>query len=404
MDPTIDLATATEKIWDVVVVGAGVAGATAAIGIARGGARVLLVDRKTFPRDKVCGACLNQDAVAGLKALGVLEPIMRAGALPLSAYELRSGSQAVTLALPGGLSISRRTMDRVLVEQAIGAGCEFLSGLTLRIDADPTTAADGGGYRQLLVQGKTEAIRARIVIMATGLASENHISQPQMQVATSPDSRVGFGISTREFPQTYREGTIYMAVSACGYVGVSRTEQGQLNIAAAIDRQALRGKSAAEVCGEILRTADFPVCDAMLSGAWKGTTTLTRRRQNVACTRLFVVGDAAGYIEPFTGEGMAWAIRAGRAVAPLATDAVTNWTDAYVDRWKHTTEDLIITQQYWCHAFARTLRYPKLVRGLLRVVTVVPSLGHYVVRQINRERQHDMFDHRPGDGASSRSC
>ncbi|QDS87760.1 hypothetical protein EC9_19410 [Rosistilla ulvae] len=405
MDATIDLTTASGRIWDVVVVGAGVAGATAAIGIARRGASVLLVDRKAFPRDKVCGACLNNDAVAGLKALGVLEPIMRAGALPLGAYELRSGLRSVTLDLPGGLSISRRAMDAVLVEQAIAAGCEFLSGVTLRVDSDsPATGGGEGEYRQLSDPAGNVALRGRIVVMATGLASDQHIPQPQMQVVAKPESRVGFGISTSNYPRAYREGTIYMAVAANGYVGASRTEHGQLNIAAAIDRQALRGESAAAVCGAILRESGFPVSEEMLDGTWRGTTTLTRRRQNVACERLFVVGDAAGYIEPFTGEGMAWAIRGGRSVAPLAAAAAKRWDASYVKRWGIATEDLVITQQYWCHAFARTLRYPKLVRGLLRVVNVAPSLGQFVVRQINRERQHDMFDHWPGDGASSRSC
>ncbi|WP_417736306.1 NAD(P)/FAD-dependent oxidoreductase [Rosistilla oblonga] len=404
MDSTIDSTTAGRRIWDVVVVGAGVAGATAAIGIARGGASVLLVDRKEFPRDKVCGACLNRDAVSGLKALGVLEPIMRAGALPLSHYDLRSGSRRVTLPLPGGLSISRSAMDAVLVEQAIEAGCEFLSGVTLRLDDDSALPTDAQQeYRQLSDPAGNVTLRGRIVVMATGLASDHLIPQSQMQVAAKPDSRVGFGMSTADFPSDYCEGTIYMAVAKDGYVGASRTEHGQLNIAAAIDRQALRGRTSAEVCGAILQEAGFPVSQRMLAGTWRGTTTLTRRRQNVACERLFVVGDAAGYIEPFTGEGMAWAIRGGRAVAPLVVAAAKQWDAAYIDRWGDLTEDLVITQQYWCHAFARTLRYPKLVRGLLKVVTVVPSLGRFVVRQINRERQHDVFNHWPGNGAGTRN-
>lgn len=405
MDATIDLQAAGESVWDVVVVGAGVAGAAAAIGISRSGAKVLLVDRKTFPRYKVCGACLNGDAVAGLKSLDVLEPIEQAGAIPLNAYQLQSGSQSVTLPLPGGLSISRHVMDQVLVEQAIAAGCEFLPGVTLRLDSELNLSpSDTSEYRQLLDQTGKLAVRGRIVIMATGLASENHIADPQMQVAAKADSRVGFGISTTNFPEAYREGTIYMAVADSGYVGASRTEHGQLNIAAAIDRQALRGSSAAAVCGEILRSSGFPTSDSMLEGTWRGTTTLTRRRQSVAGHRLFVVGDAAGYIEPFTGEGMAWAIRGGRGVAPLAVSAAQRWDSKYAQRWESVTQDLIVTQQYWCHAFARTLRYPKLVRGLLRVVNIAPSLGHCVVRQINRERQHDMFDHWPGDSAGSRSC
>ncbi|MEZ6088092.1 MAG: FAD-dependent monooxygenase [Pirellulaceae bacterium] len=403
MQNTINLQQATASLWDVIIVGAGVAGASAAITMGRSGLRVLLVDRKQFPRSKVCGACLNNDAIAGLAALGVLDDMRQAGAISLGAYRIQSGSQGVTLQLPGGLSISRRTMDQILVEQAIAGGCHFLSGTALRLTHDSQPGSQvTDAYRSLWDASGKQTLRAKIVILATGLASEHGDDRPELRVDKAPHSRIGFGISTRSFPQDYLPGIIYMAVGRNGYVGASRTEGDQLNIAAAIDRDALSGASPAEVCGAILREARFPVGDDMLSGTWQGTTTLTRRRQQIAADRLFVVGDAAGYIEPFTGEGMAWAIRGGRAVAPLAMEAATQgWCEDFVARWVQVSESLITNQQNWCHTFAQALRYPKLVRGLLGLVKLVPPLGQLVVRQINRERKHEVFDRRLGDCVGS---
>ena len=131
------------------------------------------------------------------------------------------------------------------------------------------------------------------------------------------DSRIGLGVVASEFPDDFKPGTIYMAVGRDGYVGLTRVGGQQLNISAALDRAAVKESSPAEVCRRIITGADFPVCHEMLAADWRGTVGLTRRRKKLAATRLFAVGDAAGYVEPFTGEGMSWAIRSGLAVVPF---------------------------------------------------------------------------------------
>ena len=70
--------------WDLIILGAGVAGAAAAILAARSGFRTLLVDAKSFPREKVCGGCLNRRAQAALERLGVLQQLHQAGAVPIT--------------------------------------------------------------------------------------------------------------------------------------------------------------------------------------------------------------------------------------------------------------------------------------------------------------------------------
>ena len=89
------------RVRDVVVIGAGPAGTMTALLLARSGIRVTLVDRKTFPRSKVCGGCLNAQAVAALADAGVLGRLRSVGARDTHTIDVRHGRSTTTLALPG---------------------------------------------------------------------------------------------------------------------------------------------------------------------------------------------------------------------------------------------------------------------------------------------------------------
>ena len=124
-----------------------------------------------------------------------------------------------------------------------------------------------------------------------------------------------------------------MACGAGGYTGLVRLEDGRLDVAAAFDAAWVRAAGGpGRAAARLLREAGWPAPDRLEALPWRGTPALTRRPRRVAAERLFVVGDAAGYVEPFTGEGMAWALASGAAVAPLAARAVT-WRPELARRW-----------------------------------------------------------------------
>ena len=122
----MDTTQHVSRIWDVIVIGAGPAGAFVAARLATVGLAVLLVERKTFPRDKVCGGCVNPDALARLDAVGVTPQLRAAGGHVITSLHLHSGHRCANVPLSGGLAISRATMDSVLVQHAVEAGCVFL--------------------------------------------------------------------------------------------------------------------------------------------------------------------------------------------------------------------------------------------------------------------------------------
>ncbi len=123
---TTSLAEAARRTWDAVVVGAGPAGAMAAHELARRGCGVLLVDRATFPRWKVCGCCLNGHALATLRAAGLGELPAQGGAVPLNSIRLAAAGRIARVPLSSGVSLSRETFDAALVSAAIRAGTAFM--------------------------------------------------------------------------------------------------------------------------------------------------------------------------------------------------------------------------------------------------------------------------------------
>src|SRR6185295_7697688 len=120
---------------DVVIVGAGPAGAVAAFVLARAGARVRLVDRATFPRDKLCGDTVNPGTLARLSSLGLAAPIEARGLRVAGMLVTGERGAAIEGRYPGGVygrALVRRDLDSGLLQAAIDAGCQFEPGISVR--------------------------------------------------------------------------------------------------------------------------------------------------------------------------------------------------------------------------------------------------------------------------------
>ncbi len=173
-----------------------------------------------------------------------------------------------------------------------------------------------------------------------------------------------------------------MACGGGGYTGLVRLEDGRLDAAAAFDAAWVRaaggpGRAAARMVDE----AGWPAANRLEESAWRGTPALTRRPRRVAAERLFVVGDAAGYVEPFTGEGMAWALASGTAVAPLAAE---RWRPELARQWTDLHGRIVGRRQTVCRTAAAVLRRPWLTRLVVRLLAHAPGLAAPVVRLLNR--------------------
>jgi menaquinone-9 beta-reductase len=375
--PTVSLAEAARRPWDVITVGAGPAGSSAARLLARAGRSVLLVDKSSFPRYKVCGSCLNGRVLSALETVGLGALVEEAGGVALDGLRLAVAGAEVALTLPGGAALGRERFDALLVRAAIQAGAEFLPRTRARLGV-PT-----GGFRPVALHhgGDTESARARLVLAADGLGAG---LLPRTPAMTVPASRIGAGLIVDEAPSFYRAGCIHMACGWAGYVGLVRLEDGRLDVAAAFDPSALRhlGGPARAATG-IIAEVGWPVPAGLAAGPWRGTPALTSRPERIGAERLFVLGDAAGYVEPFTGEGIAWALISARALCPLALRAVERWDPGFPALWA-TLHRRALGPRRLCHMTARLLRSPLLTGVLVRLLAQAPGLAGPIVQALNR--------------------
>ncbi|HWE38443.1 MAG TPA: hypothetical protein VG406_17860 [Isosphaeraceae bacterium] len=157
-----------------------------------------------------------------------------------------------------------------------------------------------------------------------------------------------------------------------------------MNIAAAFDTEFVRSLgSPARAAAAILGEAGFPPVPALESAEWRGTPALTRRASPLGDERLLLLGDAAGYVEPFTGEGMAWAIASGLAIAPIAVRAIEGWTPSLIREWSSLHHRIVGRRQLVCRAASVVLRRPWLMPLAFGALALWPGASGYVVRRLN---------------------
>jgi menaquinone-9 beta-reductase len=379
--PGIAAEQAARRHWDAVIVGAGPAGALAAIGLARRGLAVLLADRAEFPRWKVCGCCLNGAALAALDAAGLGTLAVDCGARPLEGILLAARGRTAALALGRGVVLSREAFDAALVRAAVVAGAAFLPGTAVTLGE----LSDNARSFFLNSGGSTVSCQASVVVAADGLGGRLLARGDPDAARPATGARVGAGVVVDIAPAFYQPGTVYMACGQGGYVGLVRLEDGRLDVAAALDVEQVRGghgpgPSVVRILGE----TEWPVPPGLEDLNWKGTLPLTRQAKHLATGRVFAIGDAAGYIEPFTGEGIARALTAGLAVAPIAARAARRWDEALARVWTATYGRVIRRRQLTCRMAAYVLRHPRLARALIGLLEHAPALAAPVVRRLNR--------------------
>ena len=369
----------SERLWDVAVVGAGPAGAMVARELGRRGCAVLLLERQPFPRWKVCGACLNGAAQEALSHAGLSGLVTRSGAPRLAELRIAGWGRSASVALHDSMALSRETLDRALVGAAVEEGVVFVHGAS----AELGPVRDGGRTLTVWRDGGEERVRARVVVAATGLhpLRASAIAGPAPVATVRAGSRLGVGAVLEGGGSGYGPGVIHMVLGPAGYVGLVRQEDHRLNVAAAFDAEWVRRHGSPERAVRAhLESAGMPGVPEEIHRGWRGTPPLTRRLSSLAEERFFLVGDAAGYVEPFTGEGMAWALWGALTLAPLVQAGVARWDEGLVRRWSRVHSRGIRRGQRVCGMVAWGLRRPWAAQMALGALATVPSLARPLVK------------------------
>lgn len=319
-------------MFDVVIVGAGPAGSIAAITLARQGVRVLLLDRARFPRPKLCGDSLNPGAVALLNRLG-LAGFPEHRAVP-AAGMIVTGEGGVRIQAPyppgvAGRFITRTHLDLWLLDQAVAAGVEY-HGDTRVAGA---LLSGGGSVAGVRVAGSfnrhhdiparlTIAADGRHSVLAFGLGLARHPARPRRWAVGGYFTGVAGLTSFGE-----------MHIRAGRYIGVAPLPGGLAN--ACLVTPDLRRLRAHRDLAAVLRSelAHDPLlgprfADAELMERPAALGPLAVEADAAGMPGLLLAGDAAGFIDPMTGDGMNFAMRGGELAAEAALLALSGETPA----------------------------------------------------------------------------
>jgi len=386
VEPAMSVLCTSERTdWPVVVIGGGPAGAMAAHQLTRSGVEVLLVDKARFPRPKVCGGCLGSLALQTLEDAGLGHLPAQLGGRPLNRVRLVSGGVTARTHAGQRVALSRLAFDDALISEAASAGATIWQQSTAMV------GECGRSTRRVTVRrpcGPVE-INAGVVVMATGLASCLP-ADAGIKYSTQSEPRLGFGgltLASRHSPG-WDDGELTMAVGSRGYVGVVCTEANQLDIAAALDREvfAQKGGPQAEIAN-LLQPVDCTITQWINEVDFQGSPPLTRYASQVAAERLLLVGDAAGYSEPFTGEGIGWALAGGTLAAQLISQAVAGgqisklpqeWCQAYAAKLARRQK----LSKYVCSS----LRYRATRKLAMAALRISPAFASPVLRAIDGTR------------------
>ncbi len=341
--------------YDLVVAGAGPAGSATAITAARTGLSVLQVDAKKFPRHKVCGGCLNP------ATLNLLTPLIgdrqrwNFESETLLSFHLFHLGREFPAVAPLGVAVNRQQLDSALVS----AGKE--SGVVFRDAVRATIGPVTGDVRmvRLASGGRSVEIAANAVVMATGLGSSSCNNATEFARTCTTDSRVGIETIADHSGGTVARGQLLMAIGRFGYVGMTMIPGERLHIAASVDALRLRDQGPEALVREIVAQSGCGDLPGLRTGSrWRGTPPLNSRTTSLASNRVFVTGDAASYVEPFTGEGIRWALESGVGVVPLVRQAAAGWTDSIGREWADWYRQNIEVRQRLCRKLAAGLKRP----------------------------------------------
>jgi flavin-dependent dehydrogenase len=371
----------SDRIWDAVVIGAGPAGALAAHQLAKRGLKTLLVDGKAFPRSKVCGGCLSAKAVDLLERIGLGRLVERTTEGQTEGLQLHTPHRELLISVPGGKIVQRAAFDAALAAAAVAEGAVFLDNT--RATVVPAVEQNCRTIELNSNDAVLDTVRTRLVLACDGLAGSSLARLPFLRSIPAKESRIGLG-ATVNGDHCLPPDRVHMAVHSVGYVGAVRLRDGTVHLAAAVDPSALKPVGPARLISNILTACRMRPPDDLNSSEVRGTVLMTRRPSRWSGERVFLLGDAAGYVEPFTGEGIARALASALAVVPLAVEAQSCWSPRLAAKWNQAYRRRVIGNTFVCRLLSQLCRRPWLLDLSMQSFNAAPRMAAPLVHQLNK--------------------
>lgn len=311
---------------DAAIAGGGPAGAAAALLLARDGLAVAVIERAAFPRTKACGEYLSPAAVRVLRELGVADEI-EAAAQPLHGIRLYNRGARAELPLRGtGWSLPRSVLDDALLRAAQNAGARVVRG---RIE-DVDLSGERGAVAVRMPDGALQRIQAAFVIGADGAHS---IVAKRAGLTREREGAARFAIGGHYAGLRDFDGRVEMFVDADGYFAINPLGESRANVMLVVAERELRERRGGidALVGERAQAlgVHHGFAQARLEGRRIAVGPLEHRAARYSLPRLLLIGDAAHFLDPFTGQGVYLALYGARLAARAV---VQGWPAEAFDR------------------------------------------------------------------------
>ncbi len=351
-------------IFDVAIVGGGPAGATCAALCAEAGLVTLVIERAVFPREKVCGDCVNPACWPILERLQISERVL---ALPHSRIEevefIGTNGCSVRHRIPtssrGEIAIKRSIFDHLLLTRARELGADVREGATV-------TALEKGWA----IQTNAGAFQARTLVAADGRNSS--VARLLGLLLRANKDRIG--VQTHFSAPRDFGNRIVMRFLPRGYCGLASVGDGQLNLCLVS-----RAPHIAEMKSWAARDFALPP-----GHDWRTITPLARAAVPAMRANLLLVGDAARVVEPFTGEGIYYALASGELAARhIISRNLDGYTKAHAQLYRGRLWINTLAKQAVLHPRLATLalHFPPVLRMLTAKVVSAPAEPRALVRK-----------------------
>jgi menaquinone-9 beta-reductase len=378
-----------------VIVGGGPAGAATAFFLARAGVDVLVLDRARFPRDKPCSEYMSPQASRILDAMGILSRVEEAGAAHLAGMRVIApngisfhGRYADVAGYRGfrdrGLALRRTVLDAMLLDRAREAGARIREGV--RASA-LTTDAHGRvtGVDVVTADGSAETVSASVIIGADGLRS---IVSRRLGLARTRRAQRRLALVTHFTGVDGIGDSGEMHVDRDGYLGLADVGNGVTNVAVVVPVSRARGAAGdpAAFVDEWIRRR--PTIASRFTRALRSSAVLATGPFASAALRAWapgaaLVGDAADFFDPFTGEGIYAALRGAELLAPHVARALDarNVSDADAALADYDRDRIAEFRGKWAveRIIGAAVTFPALMNVAARSLALRPAMAHTIV-------------------------
>jgi geranylgeranyl reductase family protein len=379
----------------VIVVGGGPAAAATAFYLARAGVDVLVLDRARFPRDKPCSEYMSPQASRILDDMGVLSRVEQAGAAHLAGMRVRAPNGATFQGrfadVDGycgyrdrGLALRRTVLDGLLLDRAREVGA------TVRESARVTAVARDTSGRVVGVDlvdrtGSQHTVRAAVVVGADGLRS---IVSRRLGLAATRRAQRRLALVTHFAGVEGIGDSGEMHVEHDGYLGIADVGGGVANVAVVVPTSRARGAAgdpASFVDDWIRRRPHIAprFARAMRVSSVLATGPFASRSRRAWFPGAALVGDAADFFDPFTGEGIYAALRGAELLAPRVANAVAAASPRDVDALLAEYDEARVLEFRGKWAVERIIgaavTFPRLMNIAARSLSLRPSMAHTIV-------------------------